>query len=227
MSDADTVAVVSGTGQLGFGLALRWAATQARVLIASRDVDRARNAAGRIRDKVGRHADVEAMSYEEATTESNFVVLAIPFDAHVTTLKRIREFLAPGAIVLDTTVPLATAVGGRPTRTLMLWQGSAAQQARELLKDRARIVAGMHTIAAETLNQWPESVNSDVFLVGDDREAKRFVGGWIERIDNLRAVDSGSLELARVTEQLTSLLISINKVHGVSATGLRVTGLVD
>jgi len=121
-------------------------------------------------------------------------------------------------------VALATAVGGRATRVLQVWQGSAAQQARELVPDGVAIVSGLHTVAAAHLADLDHAFEEDVLLAGDDAEAKRRVAELIGLIPGLRPVDAGRLEMARITEQLTALTIAINARHKVTA-GIRITGL--
>ena len=114
------MAIVGGTGALGFGLAVRLADAGLKVRIGSRSAERAAEAAARL--PAG-----EGLVNEEAVRDVPIVVLAVPFLAHAENLQAISGALEPGQILLDTTVPLAAAVGGRATRSLGVWQGSAAQ----------------------------------------------------------------------------------------------------
>jgi NADPH-dependent F420 reductase len=220
---ASPVTIVGATGDLGFGLALRLAAAQVPVAIGSRDAGRAEEAAERVRAAVP-DADVRGLANPEAAAASELVVVSVPFASQAATLRSIRETLTAGTVLLDVTVPLATAVGGRPTRTLGVPQGSAAQQAQEIVPDGVTVVAGLHTIAAKHLADLDHRFDEDVLLCGDDRAATARVAELLRRIPGLRPVDAGRLELARIVEQLTALTISINVRHKVTA-GVKITGL--
>jgi 8-hydroxy-5-deazaflavin:NADPH oxidoreductase len=132
--------------------------------------------------------------------------------------------LVPGQLLIDTTVPLAAAVSGKATRMLGVWQGSAAEQAAEMAPAGVRVVSALHTISAASLTDLGHPLGQDVLLCGDKRDDKREAAQLIELIDGLRCVDSGRLEMARITESMTALLIGVNsryKVHsGVKLTGL-------
>jgi 8-hydroxy-5-deazaflavin:NADPH oxidoreductase len=224
MSDAlAPVAVVGGTGDLGFGLVLRLAAAQIPVVIGSREAARAEEAAERVRAALP-GAVVRGLANPEAAGAAELVVLSVPFASQAATLRSIRDALRAGTVLLDVTVPLATAVGGRPTRTLIVPQGSAAQQAQELVPEGVTVVAGLHTVAARHLADLDHVFDEDVLLCGDDRAATAQVAELIARIPGLRPVDAGRLELARIVEQLTALTISINVRHKVTA-GLRIVGI--
>ncbi|HXE45920.1 MAG TPA: NADPH-dependent F420 reductase [Conexibacter sp.] len=218
------VTIVGATGDLGFGLALRLAhAGGVPIVIGSRDAARAAEAAERVRAAVP-GAEVRGAENAEAAAASDLVVLSVPFASQASTLRSIRDALRPGTLLLDVTVPLATAVGGRPTRTLGVPQGSAAQQAQELVPDGVTVVAGLHTVAARHLADLDHRFDEDALICGDDAAAKERVAELIRRIPGLRPVDAGRLELARIVEQLTALTISINVRHKVTA-GIRIVGL--
>lgn len=217
------VTIVGATGDLGFGLALRLAAAAVPVVIGSRDAGRAREAAERVRAAVP-GADARGMANAEAAAAADLVVLSVPFASQAPTLRSIRDALAPGTVLLDVTVPLATAVGGRPTRTLGVPQGSAAQQAQELAPDGVTVVAGLHTVAAGHLADLAHRFAEDALICGDERAAKERVAELLRLIPGLRPVDAGRLETARILEQLTALTIGINVRHKVTA-GIRIAGL--
>jgi NADPH-dependent F420 reductase len=219
------VTIVGATGDLGFGLALRLAQAGVPVVIGSREAARAEEAAERVRAAVPA-ADVRGAANPDAVAGAELVVLSVPFAAQAPTLKAIAGALTAGQILLDVTVPLATAVGGRPTRALPVWQGSAAQQARELVPDGVVVVSGLHSVSAAHLADLDHVFDEDALICGDDAGAKGRVAELIGLIPGLRPVDCGKLETARLTEQLTPLLISINVRHKVSA-GIRITGLSD
>ncbi|HMJ02684.1 MAG TPA: NADPH-dependent F420 reductase [Conexibacter sp.] len=220
------VTIVGATGDLGFGLALRLARAGMPVVIGSRDADRAAEAAERVRAAVPR-AEASGMANPEAVaTADEVVVLSVPFASQAATLRSIRDALRPGTVLLDVTVPLATAVGGRPTRVLGVAQGSAAQQAQELVPEGVRVVSGLHTVAAKHLADLSHAFDEDVLLCGDDPNDKERIAELVRRIPGLRPVDAGKLEMARIAEQLTALTIGINIRHKVTA-GIRITGLPD
>jgi 8-hydroxy-5-deazaflavin:NADPH oxidoreductase len=217
------VTIVGATGDLGFGLALRLAAAQVPVVIGSRDADRAAEAAERVRAVVP-DAAVRGLANPDAAAASELVVLSVPFASQAATLRSIRAALRPGSVLLDVTVPLATAVGGRATRTLIVPQGSAAQQAQELVPEGVAVVAGLHTVAAKHLADLEHALDEDALLCGDESAAKERVAELLRRIPGLRPVDAGRLEMARIVEQLTALTISINVRHKVTA-GVKIAGL--
>jgi NADPH-dependent F420 reductase len=150
----------------------------------------------------------------------------VPFRNQSETLKNVREAFTPDALLIDATVPLAAAVSGRATRMLGVWQGSAAQAAAEIAPDGVKVVSALHTVSAASLAELDHPLDQDVLVCGDSREDKARVAALIERIDGLRCVDCGRLEMARVTESLTAMMISINSRYKAHA-GIRVTGLPD
>jgi len=217
------VSIIGASGALGFGLAVRWGRAGVPVVIGSRDAGRAQEAAERARAAVP-EGEFEGAENAEAATRADVVVLSVPFRSQSETLTNLKGALREGQVVVDATVPLAAAVSGRATRTLGVWQGSAAQQAQEMVPDGVRVVSALHTVSAALLGDLDHALGEDVLVCGDRKEDKQVVAELIERIDGLRAVDAGRLEMARITEQLTALLISINVRHKTHA-GIKITGL--
>ncbi len=152
-------------------------------------------------------------------------MLTIPFEGHAALLKQIKPAIREGSIVIDTTVPLAASVGGRASRTLGVWQGSAAQQAAELVPEGVSVVAAFHNISAEVLNG-DAPVDCDVIVCSDDPDASKTSGTLAAKIPGVRAIDGGKLENARILEQITALLIGLNIRHKGHA-GIRITGLPE
>jgi 8-hydroxy-5-deazaflavin:NADPH oxidoreductase len=218
------VAVVGGTGDLGFGLALRLAGAGVDVTIGSRERPKAEDAARRAKEALGDRAAIEGLENPEAVAEVATVFVTVPFAGQASIYKSIRERIPPDAVVCDTTTPLATAVGGRATHVLRPWQGSAAEQARELLGEGARLVAGFHSVGAEAMQDLERPVHGDVLLCGSDDQAKAAVGELVEMIPALRWVDCGPLSMARILEPLTSLMISVNRRYGLRDTGIQLAG---
>jgi NADPH-dependent F420 reductase len=220
----EKVSVIGASGDLGFGLALRWAHAGIDVVIGSRAPDRAEDAARRVKERVP-DARVTGRTNPDAAAASDVVVVTVPFAGQAEIYKGIAEHLRDGAVVVDCTVPLATAVGGRAVQTLGVWQGSAAQQAQSFMaKGRGVLCSAFHTLAAAELEELDEAVEADILVCGSKRDAKAPVRALVEAIPGLRYVDAGPLENARFVEPLTPLLIGINIRYKTRA-GIRITGL--
>ena len=217
------VAVVGGTGAEGGGLALRFAHAGARVRIGSRDLEKAQDAARRIAGQTNA-AEVTGHTNEDAVAGASIVVLTVPLSAQVETLKSIRGSIAPGAVLVDATVPLEIAIGGRLSRTLTLWDGSAAQQAARLVPG-VPVVAAFHALSAEALAKLDHPLDGDTLICGDSAEAKAAVARLAATIAGVRAIDAGPLDNARLLESAAALLISLNLRHKVKESGMRITGL--
>ena len=221
----DQVTVIGGTGALGAGLALRLAVAGVPVVIGSRDHQRARQAAARIREQA-RDAEVEGLENGPAAEASEVVFLCVPFRSQSETLTTLKGHLREGQLVVDATVPLAAAVSGRATRVLGVWQGSAAEQAAEMVPDGVRVVAALHTVSAPALRDLSQTLDEDVLVCGDRRADKARAAAYVELIPGLRVVDAGRLEMARIAESLTALLIGVNARYKTHA-GVRLTGLTE
>ena len=223
----ERIAIIGGTGDLGFGLALRWAGAGVPIVIGSRDAQRAQDASDRVKATINAAAaqvSVGGFENAEAAAQASIVVLAVPFPAQAAILKSIRDSLKD-AILVDTTVPLAATLGGKPTRTVGVWQGSAAEQARELVPQRVPVLAAFHNVSADALQNLSTPLDCDILVCGDDPAAKEKLFPLVKLIPGLRPLDAGPLEMARIVEPLTALLISINRRYKVHHAGLRVTGL--
>jgi NADPH-dependent F420 reductase len=193
-------------------------------VIGSRDAQRAADTAAEIAAETG--GEVVGMANEEAAGQGDVVFLCVPFANHSATLASLKDSLSEGQILVDCTVPLATAVGGMPTRVVGVWQGSAAEQAQEMVPDGVTVVSALHTISAAGLSDPEWVADEDVPVCGNRKKDKARVAALISRIDGLRPVNAGTLETSRIVEQLTPLLISINiryKTHS----GIRFTGLPE
>jgi len=219
------IAIIGGTGPAGTGLALRWARAGETVIIGSRDAARARQTAETIRKRAGTNAQVSGMENSAACAASDLLVLTVPFAGQAALLKQVKPAIRPGSILIDTTVPLAASVGGRASRTLGVWQGSAAQQTAELVPKGVSVAAAFQNVSADVLNS-TEDVDCDVIVCSDDSNATLVAMELAAKIAGARAIDGGKLENARIVEQITALLIGLNirhKGHG----GVRITGLPE
>jgi 8-hydroxy-5-deazaflavin:NADPH oxidoreductase len=218
-----TVAIVGGTGELGQGLSVRLARAGVPLIIGSRSKWTAQEAVDELVEMFP-EAQVSGMLNPSAVERADVVFLCVPFAHQATTLASIRGSFRREHVVVDTIVPLAAAVGGRPTRMLGVWQGSAAEQAQDLVPDGVAVVSALHTVSAAALQNLGTTFDEDVLVCGDHKEPKQRVIALIERIEGLRCVDCGRLEQARIIEPMTALLIGINIRHKTHA-GIRITGL--
>jgi NADPH-dependent F420 reductase len=193
-------------------------------VIGSRKAERAAEAAEKLTAAVP-GAKIEGLLNGEAAKRGPIVFLTVPFRAQSETLNNLREALAAGQILVDCTVPMAAAVSGKATRTLGVWQGSAAQQAQEMAPEGVSVISALHTVSASAL-AGGDQLDEDVLICGERRADKARVARLVELIEGLRSVNAGPLEMARIVESLTPMLISINSRYKAHA-GLRVTDLPD
>jgi len=217
------IAIIGGTGPQGMGLALRWARAGETVIIGSRDAARAQQAAQMIQKRAGLRAQVSGLENSAAVAATDLLVLTVPFEGAAALLKQLKPALRPGSVLIDATVPLAASVGGRASRTLGVWQGSAVQQTAELVPKNVSVVAAFENVSAEVLNG-DDDVDCDVIVCSDDPKAAEIAIELVAKIPRIRAIDGGKLENARIVEQITALLIGLNIRHGGHG-GLRITGL--
>jgi NADPH-dependent F420 reductase len=222
---SEPIPIVGGTGALGWGLAMRLARAGESVVIGSRSAERAQEAVERLVHTVP-GAEAEGSVNVEAARRGPIVFLTVPFRAQSENLNNLRDGLQDGQLLVDCTVPTAAAVSGKATRTLGVWQGSAAEQAQEMVPEGVTVVAALHSVSAPVLGDPDAELDEDVLLCGDRRADKARVAAIVEKVPGLRAVNAGALETARIVEQLTPLLISINVRYKTHA-GIRITGLGD
>ena len=225
MNDQHPVPIVGATGALGFGLALRLAKAGVPVIIGSRDAGRAEEAAGRARELVP-GGSIDGLANPDAATKGPLVILSVPFRAQSENLQNLKDVLREGQILVDATVPLAAAVSGKATRLLGVPQGSAAEQAQEMVPEGVTVVSAFHTLAADVLKDMDHDLDEDVLITGDSRDAKRQLADLVRRVPGLRPVNCGLLESARLVEGLTPLLISVNVRNKVHA-GIKLTGIPE
>ncbi|MGH3685811.1 MAG: NADPH-dependent F420 reductase [Pseudonocardiaceae bacterium] len=224
MTQADlsqlTIGVLGGTGPQGRGLAYRWALGGLSVVIGSRDAARAEQVAATLQKRAG-SPQVRGVDNAGCATESDVVVVAVPFDGHATLLTSLRLALA-GKIVIDCVNPLGFDNRGPGPQAVL--EGSAAQQAQILLPD-SRVTAAFHHVSAVLLDD-PEvsSVDVDVLVLGDDREATDLVCALASVIPGARGIYAGRLRNAGQVEALAANLIAINKRYR-AHTGIRITGI--
>jgi NADPH-dependent F420 reductase len=223
VTGARPLAVIGGTGPAGMGLALRWARAGETIIIGSREEKRAQQAAASIQQRIGEQAKISGMENSAACAAADILMLTVPFEGQASLLKKLKSAITAGSILIDATVPLAIGVGGRASRTLGVWQGSAAQQAAEIVSHEVSVVAAFHNVSADLLGT-DTPLDCDVVVCGDDPDAVQLTRELAAKIPGVRAIDGGKLENARIVEQITALLVGMNIRHKARA-GIRITGL--
>ncbi len=221
---ARTIAILGGTGAEGSGLAYRWAKAGEHVVIGSRDAARAQETAKQIRKRIGGDVQIEGTDNLSAAAGCEVAVLTVPFAGAAPLLKELKSVWKPGTSVIDTTVPLAATVGGAATRMLGVWQGSAAEQTKELLPAGVSLAAALQNLGAALL-AGDGPVECDVLVCSDDEKAKEVASELVGKIPGARAVNGGKLENARIVESITALLIGLNMRYKIHGAGIRFTGL--
>lgn len=217
MQDHPTLAIIGGTGALGSGLAVRWAAAGYPVVLGSRSREKAEAAARGIEPGHGA-PPVRGDSNEGAARAGDIVVIAVPFSSHDSTLDEIKDAVT-GKIVVDAVVPL---VPPRVSLVQLPAQGSAAQMAQARLGEGTRVVSAFHHVGAAKLRAGG-AVDCDVLVFGNDRAARDAVIGLADAIGT-RGIDGGPIANAVAAEALTSILIGINRRYQVDCAGIRITG---
>jgi len=217
------IAILGGTGPAGTGLALRWARAGETIIIGSRDAERAQATAAKIKQNAGDQSNVSGMENSAACAAADILMLTVPFESQATLLKQLKPSIRAGSILIDASVPLAAGVGGRASRTLGVWQGSAAQQTAELVPKGVSVVAAFHNVSADLLNG-DGPLDCDVIVCSDDSDASQLTRKLAAKIPGVRAIDGGKLENSRIVEQITALLIGLNIRHK-GHSGIRITGL--
>lgn len=215
-----TIAVLGGTGKEGSGLVLRWANSGYRVIVGSRDAERAAQKADEFNTQLEGNV-IRGMNNADAAAAADLIVLSVPYSAHKAILESVKE-AAQGKILVDLTVPLAPPA----IRTVHVPEGhAAALEAQSLLGDGVRVVAAFQNVSAVHLKDLSHRIDCDVLVCGDDDDAKMEVFHLVEAIDGMRAVDAGSLANAVAVEALTPVLLYINKRYKVAGAGIRITGI--
>jgi NADPH-dependent F420 reductase len=218
-SNLSTIAVLGGTGKEGKGLAYRWAKAGYRILIGSRNPEKAKATALEILGLLSGKAFIEGTTNVIAAQSAEIVVLTVPYPAHRETLECVREALQ-GKLLVDVTVPLTPPM---VTRVQMPSAGSAAQEAHAILGENVQVTSAFQNISYEQLLH-AEPVECDVLVTGSSKEA---------RMETLKLVlaagltgwDAGPIENSVVVEGLTSVLININRLSGSKNAGIKITGI--
>lgn len=219
MTKTYTIAVLGGTGQEGSGLALRWAKAGHRVILGSRDAQRAAAAANDMKTLLG-GSEVTGDSNKNAAAVADIIVLTVPFSAQRSTVEDVRSALE-GKVLVDATVPL---VPPKVARVQLPSAGSAVASIQNALGENVRVVSAFQNVSAHHLKDLDHTVDCDVLICGNDPAAREIVVGLAADI-GLRGVHAGPIENSAATEALTSVLIAMNIRYKVPGTGIRITGL--
>ena len=195
------------------------------MIIGSRSPERAAEAAKTIAQTAGRPVRVSGLSNENAVSQADVIVVTVPFAALIDTLRTVKPKFRPGQVLVNVSVPLETAVGGRATRTVGVWAGSAGELAASVVPKTVSVVTAFNNVSAELLKNLSKTVDCDVLVCSDDENAKKIVLDLVKGIVGARGFDAGALENSRTIEQVTALLVSLNIRYKVKSAGLRITGI--
>ena len=215
-----TVAVIGGTGDLGGGLARRWAGAGYRVIVGSRTQEKADAAVGDIKSDVG-ECDVVGMENPAAAEAAEIVVLTVPFSSQKPNLEAIATGVE-GKVLVDATVPL---MPPKVMRVQMPPEGSAGLAAQAILGEGVKVVSAFQNIGAAHLRE-DHKIDCEVLVCGDDVEAREQVIGLVEAA-GLRGWHAGPLANSVAAEALTSILIGINRRYGADGAGIAITGTAE
>jgi len=196
-----------------------------QVIIGSRSPDRAAEAARTIAQTARRPVRASGSSNESAVSQADVIVLTVPFTALLETLKTVKPNFKPGQVLVNVSVPLETAVGGRATRTVGVWAGSAGELTASVVPKTVSVVSAFNNVSAELLKDPTKQVECDVLVCSNDDNAKKIVLDLVKSIGGARGFDAGALENSRTVEQITALLVSLNIRYKVKSAGLRITGI--
>ena len=219
----EKVAIVGGTGDLGFALATRWAKGGIEVVIGSREEAKAKAAVDRLHEIVP-DAVVSGLENAAAAASTQVVLVAVPFSGLIPIYRSIAEALDPESIVIDATVPVEASIGGKATHVFGVWEGSAAQLGQAFLPKGTKMCAAFHTLSASAVADLDTPLEGDVLVCGS-KSGKERVKELVEVLPDLRFVDAGPLENARIVEPITALLIGINHRYKTDRSGIHITGL--
>ena len=217
MENQFTVAIVGGTGNLGGALAVRLGAPGVKIIIGSRDAEKAKKAVETLKPSL-RGGEIEGMTNQAAVKGADFVVIAVPYEGHAQMVTDLKGQLA-GKIVIDTVVPLNK---GKP---FVPPAGSALQEAQQILAGEAPVVGALHNISAVDLGD-VDAPLGDVLVCGDQAEAKERVMEIIKRI-GARAFDGGPGGNAYVIEGLTGVIIYLNRKYKSKHGSIKIVGIGD
>ncbi len=211
------ISIIGGTGDLGSGLAMRWARAGHEIVIGSRDGERAAEKAAEFAEKTG--VAISGAENAAAAVECELVVMTVPYASHATTLEVIRPHLS-GKIMVDVTVPLMPP----KVRTVQLPEGgSVAKAVQKALGEDVRVVSAFQNVAAAHLADLDHEIDCDVLVCGNDKVARAVVISLAEDA-GMKAWHAGRIDNSAVAEGLTSILIFLNGSYKIDGAGIRISG---
>lgn len=216
--DKPIIAVIGGTGDLGTGLARRWAKAGYSLVIGSRTADKA-EAAARALDAYATGPAAKGAANADAAKAADVIVITVPFASQASTLDDIKSAVT-SKLVIDTTVPL---MPPRVARVQLPPEGCAAVAAQNRLGDGVRVISAFHNVAAHKLEQVDMALDCDVLVFGDKAE-DREVGISLAEALGVRGLHAGPLANSAAAEALTSVIIGINRTYKVDGASIRITG---
>ena len=220
------VSVIGGTGPQGLGIAERLAIDGVEVIVGSKKKEKALDVVVKAKEDLADYdLNMVGMANEDAAKAGDVLILTVPLAAQKPTVEGIKEFCTD-KIVMDATVPLETAIGGKPFRFVDLMEGSAAERTAKILEGTgAKVICAFCNISNSHLSNIPEEIDCDCLIAGDDKEAKEIAAEIIDKIPGIKTIDTGILEKARIIEKITPLLIGLNIKYKSHYGGLRITGI--
>ena len=221
------VSIIGGTGPQGLGIGERLAIAGVDVIIGSRKEEKALDVVEQAKKDLADYdlSTMRGMANEDAAKEGDVLIITVPLAAQKPTLEGIKEF-CENKIVMDATVPLETAIGGKPFRFVDLMEGSAAERTAKILEGTgAKVICAFCNISNSHLANIPEEIDCDCLIAGDDKESKEIAAEIINKIPGIKTIDTGILEKARIIEKITPLLIGLNIKYKSHYGGLRITGI--
>ena len=220
------VSIIGGTGPQGLGIGERLAIAGVDVIIGSRKEEKALDIVEQAKKDLSDYdLSMVGMANEDAAREGDVLIITVPLAAQKPTVEGIKEF-CKDKIVMDATVPLETAIGGKPFRFIDLMEGSAAERTASILEcTGAKVICAFCNISNSHLSNIPEEIDCDCLIAGDDNDAKAQAAEIIDKIPGIKTIDCGILEKARIIEKITPLLIGLNIKYKSHYGGLRITGI--
>jgi NADPH-dependent F420 reductase len=217
-----TIAIIGGTGDEGLGLAMRFAHAGREVVIGSRSAERAHIAAEKVREAVP-EARVEGAENAAAAGRAEVVIISVPYSGQHDTVTALKDLLA-GKLVINIVVPMEFGSGG--ARAVAVEEGSAAEQTKAILGAEGRVVSAFHNLSAHELMELGRPIDCDVLVCGGDADSRRQVMELAELLPGCRGIDAGPLRNSRYIEDITVLLVGINRRYKTQS-GIRMVGIPE
>ena len=214
------ISFIGGTGPEGKGLALRLAMAGETPIIGSRDAARGAATAEELAQSAPGLV-IKGTDNAGAVAAADVVFLAFPYEGQRPVLEDLGAALK-GKIVVSVIAPMKFE-RGKGASAVEVEAGSAAQEAQDMLPD-SQVVAAFQNASAEELLDPSVTMEGDVIVCSDHPDAKKLVIGLADKINDLRGVDGGSLANAKYVEQLTPLLVNINRIYKIHA-GIKIVGV--